>query len=302
MTRKWDVNMGRLRNFLRNLNYLTKHSLWDQREEDIVYLTNKILDDVQYEYKIFNAGTKKPHILDEEESLDMILSSKKSFVRTGDGEIKIMMGLDQPFQEYDAELADGLKRLLHGDNENLLVGINRNYYIPGYERNYSPFYRRFAYDYRKYYETVLNLNVTYIDSTCTGYSFGEHDNPVVISRYKRWKNAFRDKDIVLISGNGVLEKLENDVFELAKSKTFIPAPAINAWKEHDRIMSDITQSVSKESILVFILGMAGKVMSLELTELGYTCWDVGHLAKYYDAFMKGMAGTDENRQKFYAPD
>ena len=68
--------MGRLRNFLRNLNYLTKHSLLDQREEDIVYLTNKILDDVQYEYKIFNAGTKKPHILDEEESLDMILSSK----------------------------------------------------------------------------------------------------------------------------------------------------------------------------------------------------------------------------------
>ena len=48
---------------MRNINYLTKHSLWDQREEDIVYLANKILDDVQYEYKFFNAGTKKPHIV-----------------------------------------------------------------------------------------------------------------------------------------------------------------------------------------------------------------------------------------------
>lgn len=295
-------DMNRIKTFFRNINYLTKHSLWDQREDDIVYLSNKILDDVQYEYEVYNPKSKKPNILDAEESIDLILASKKSFVRTGDGEIKIMMGMDQPFQEYDAELAKGLKRLLHGDNEDMLVGINRNYYIPGYETDYSSFYRRFAYDYRKFYETVLNPNVTYIDATCTGYRLGDHNNPKVIKRYEQWKNAFRDKDIVLISGNGILEKLEYDVFELAKSKLKIYAPAINAWREHERIMADIITNAPKDSILVFILGMAGKVMSFELTKLGYTCWDVGHLAKYYDAFMKGMEGSDENRQNFYAPD
>ena len=46
--------MGRIKNLIRNINYLTKHSLWDQREEDIVYLTDKILDDGFYEYELLN--------------------------------------------------------------------------------------------------------------------------------------------------------------------------------------------------------------------------------------------------------
>ena len=67
--------MGKIKNLLRNLNYLSKNSLWDQREKDIVYLTNKILDDVQYEYDLIDGGTVKPKILDGEKSLDLILET-----------------------------------------------------------------------------------------------------------------------------------------------------------------------------------------------------------------------------------
>lgn len=294
--------MRRIKNLLRNINYLMKHSLWDQREDDIVYLTNKILDDVQYEFDVNDGGTIKPNILDGEQSLDLILKTGKSFIRTSDGEVKIMMGLDQPFQKYDQALADGLRKLLSEKNDNLLVGINRNYYIPGYLWNYSSFYRRHAYDYRQYYKKILNPNITYIDATFTGFIFGTHKDEATINRYEKWKDAFAGKEIVIVCGEGVLDKLQYDIFERAKTKNFIYGPNKNAWSEKEKLMMQIKKFDNKNTIIVFILGMAGKVMAAELTECGYVCWDVGHLAKYYDAFMKGIENTEENISNFFSPD
>lgn len=294
--------MRRFSNFIRNINYLTKHSLWDQRENDIVYLTNKILDDAQYEFDLTDGGTSKPTILDGDESLDLVLSSGKSFVRTGDGEVKIMMGMDQPFQEYDKELADGLRNLFIQKRENLLVGINRNYYIPGYLRGYAPFYRRFAYDYRQYYKKILREDVTYIDATMTSFQFGMHEDSKTIERYNKWLNAFRDRDVILVCGKGVIDKLEHDVFQFARKKTIIYGPSKHAWREHISLIDKIKQVGDKDAIIVFILGMAGKVMIAELADQGYTCWDAGHLAKYYDAYKRGIENTDKNISDFFAPD
>jgi hypothetical protein len=294
--------MGRIKNIIRNINYLSKRSLWDQREEDIVYLSNKILDDVQYEYDLKEKGTIKPHILDGDESFDLIMNTGKSFVRTGDGEIKIMMGQDQPFQEYDEQLAEGLRRIFTERNDNLLVGINRNYYIPGNASNYSSFYRRYAFDYRQFYKQLLNQKATYIDATLTSFRFGTHLEQKTIKRYEKWRAAFESKDLVIVHGKGVIEKLKYDVFELAKTKHEIIGPAKNAWCEHEQILSAIKKVSKRNSIIVFILGMAGKAMIPELSKEGYLCWDVGHLAKYYNAYMCGFDNTEENRKKFYAPD
>ena len=40
----------------------------------------------------------------------------------------------------------------------------------------------------------------------------------------------------------------------------------------------------------------------QLTEDGYMCWDVGHLAKYYDTYMHGKILSEDEIKKFYAPD
>ena len=48
--------------------------------------------------------------------------------------------------------------------------------------------------------------------------------------------------------------------------------------------------------------MAGKAMVPELTDCGYMCWDVGHLAKYYNAYMQGNVMTEDEIKAFYAPD
>lgn len=294
--------MRRLKTLLRNLNYLTKHSLWEQREQDIVYLTNKILDDGIYEYKLSLETYCKINVLSKEESLKLILSEKKSFVRTGDGECKILMGLDQPFQKNNPEIVEGLIKILQNTSENLLVGINGNYFTPLYEQDNPFYYRRNAYDLRKIYEKYVDKGKTYLHAAVTGYQFGKEHSKECIWQYETWHEAFRGKNLVIVCGEGILDKLEYDVFELANSKKFVYGPKKNAWDKHDDLIKEIKLVTLKDDLIVFILGMAGKVMISELSEQGYICWDVGHLAKFYNAYRKAETMTEEDKQAFYAPD
>ena len=294
--------MNRLKYLLRNINYLSKHSLWDQRENDIVYLTNKILDDAIYEYDFTPNNYRKINILSKKESMRLILDQRKSFVRTGDGECKIIMGLNQPFQKYNVEIAEGLIRILRNENDNLLVGINGNYYTSLYSMGNPYFYRRYGYDLRQVYEKYIDPEKVYIHAAITGYQFGKEKSVECIEQYELWREAFRDQNIIIVCGEGILDKLEYDVFELASSKQFIYGPRKNAWDVHEELIKKIKEKATKNDIIIFILGMAGKVMILELTELGYTCWDVGHLAKFYNAFRKELPMTPGDRERFYAPD
>lgn len=292
--------MGRLKNLIRNINYLTKHVLWVQREEDIVYLTKKILDDAAYEYELDYPGRKKLHILDTDQTMALIEQGNKSFIRTGDGEIAVMMGKDHELARYEKEIADRLIDALEQPRENLLVGINRNYFIPlGHDDH--EYYRRYAYDFRKFYISHCSENITYIDAACTSCG-NRKDKSLEQRHFDRWKNMFKDRDIVIVCGKGILDSLEFDVFELANSKKYIYGPKTNSWDVHEDIINSVIRDVSKDELLVFILGQGGKAMITELADLGYICWDVGHLAKYYNAFMTGMEWNKENTLKFFAPD
>ncbi len=294
--------MGRLKNLIRNVNYLSKHSLWEQREEDIVYLTNKILSDGIYEYGIDVPGEKRLNILTRSESQELILNNPdRSFVRTGDGEVKMMMGMDQPFQRYEPEIARRLIELLKAEQENIYVGLNRNYYVPLSNQS-SYYYRRNAYDFRTFYAQHCNTKMRYIDATVTTCQIGGGRNSYVDAYMERWREHFRNRDIVVVCGKGILDGMKYDVFEYAGSKKVLDAPKRHAWDEHDSIISRIEREVSKEQVLVFILGMGGKAMIPELVDKGYVCWDVGHMAKYYNSYMLETPVTKESIANFYAPD
>jgi hypothetical protein len=119
---------------------------------------------------------------------------------------------------------------------------------------------------------------------------------------KRWKEIFEGKNLVIVCGEGLLDEYEYDIFETAASKKIIDAPRRHAWREHGEIINKVKNTASKEDLVCFILGMGGKAMIPELADMGYLCWDVGHMAKYYNAYMTGMEWNAENVAKFYAPD
>ncbi len=289
----------RIKNLIRNINYLSKHSLWDQRESDIAYITNKILDDVSYEYGLDYPGEVKIKILSTDATIDLIKTSNKSFIRTGDGEIALMQGKNHPFQNYNEEIVRRLIKAIENPPENLLVGLNRMYFVPLKQYGECLYYRRHAYDFREFYKKHCSKTAVYIDACCTGIGeyLGNHE--MICAHYARWRNMFAGKDLMIVCGKGLLDEYEYDIFELAKSKKIVECPRTNAWIEHDSIMEKILSEAPEDKLIVFILGQAGKAMITELVEKGYICWDVGHLAKYYDLIAKGIYEASVN---FYAPD
>ena len=295
--------MRGIKTLVRNITYLMKYSLWDQREEDIVYLTNKILDDGIYEYGLDLPAYRKLKILEKNDSIDVILQSNKSFVRMGDGEIRIMQGIDQPFQQYEPVIADTLVELLKNQRADILVGINRGYYIPHFHAKREDYNRRFAYDFREYLNEYCNYDSTYIDGACTfNDTLGYSDDEITHMFWNKWKMAFKGKKLVIICGERIVEEMVYNIFEEAESIKYIYGPRKNAWDKHDEIIKKIEKE-SEENLLIFILGMAGKAMIPEVTDMGYTAWDIGHLAKGYNAYMTGMDGHDaENVANFFAPD
>lgn len=291
----------RIKNLIRNINYLTKHSLWDQREEDIVYLTNKILDDGVYEYGLELSGYEKLHILDLWDSIEYIAKTNKSFVRFCDGEINLMKGMSQPFQEYDKELVDRLYILLERPNSQIAIGINKDYFVPLYNAPHNSYDRRHSYDFRRFFYKYCNKDAIYIDGSFTFWTFGEHSEQSE-KFWNTWKEMFLDKKIAIICGKGILDELEYDVFELCKERQFVYGPRKHAWRMHKEIINEIISTVEKDTLLVFILGMAGKAMIPEVSGLGYTAWDIGHLAKGYNIYMKDEPYSEESVKMFFSPD
>ncbi len=240
--------------------------------------------------------------MNKEKSVQLITEKPKSFIRTGDGELRLIMGENQPFQKYDSELACILCKVLENKDERLYVGVNRNYYIPLRGRDDVEFYVRNAYDYRRIYEKYCTAGSMYIDSTFTSLDFDDMGTIESDEYFRMIKYLFDKKKICLICGEGIMKKIKHNVFEDVDDFVLLEAPRINAWEQKDEIIQRVKQNIDSSYILVFVLGMAGKAINYILTQEGYMCWDVGHLVKYYDLNFSRRKLSEVERKRFFSPD
>jgi hypothetical protein len=77
---------------------------------------------------------------------------------------------------------------------------------------------------------------------------------------------------------------------------------MNAFQEYDSILDDINHNVSKDTLVCLILGPTATAMAADLTDMGYMAWDVGHIAKDYDVYMKRVDRSYKEQCDFFAPD
>lgn len=293
-----------LRRIIRNLKYFWKYDL-QEREEELTYLlTDKIIEDCVYELEEDKKLLPNLNILDAEESINLLLNYPKSFCRYGDGEIKIMKGISQAFQTYDKELADGLRRNLIQKRDDIYVGINRAYFHSpiNCSAENKRFYRINSYKYRRFFFEVCDPDNLYIDAGCLTAYYRFDDSYDYDKHYSKMIKLFEGKKIALVSGQGVFEKLKFDVFKEAKDKIIIHGPSKNAYSQYNTILNEICEKVPKDYIVCLILGMTAKVMVPDLTDRGYIAWDVGHLAKDYNAYKSKKEKSQKNIDDFWAPD
>ena len=142
----------------------------------------------------------------------------------------------------------------------------------------------------------------YISSAFTlKYSGSKFSYEECSTYYTKAKELFRNRKLIIFSGKTVFDKINYNVFEYAASRQHIFCESKNAWRQYEEILS-AARKFPKDFTLCFILGPTATVAAWDLAHEGYTAWDIGHIAKDYDAFMKKLDYFSEEMKKFPAPD
>ena len=290
------------RNFARNIKFMMQHN----PDEFILALKDEIIEDCAFELDELRDMLLplKPKVLTRQESLEVLQSNPKSFARFGDGEIAIMQGHSIPFQEYDSVLAEKMFKVLKTKRDDMYVGINDNYFhaipLDSSERE-RQFLRAAAPKLRKFFMEEFNREIQYLNACCFcgyfRYSEAVYGEIIDVKR-----KLFEGRKIAIVTGESVKAKWDYDIFELAAGKQYIEAPSKNAFQEYDSILDDINRNVGRDTLLCLILGPTATVMAADLTDMGYIAWDIGHMAKDYDAYMKRISKDRETNAKFWSPD
>lgn len=162
---------------------------------------------------------------------------------------------------------------------------------------YGPRYRRLILDY-------CNFDQEYLDAAFSSYyisSSASIDRHYFDAYFHEVKSLFRGKNVILFAGEGVFTKLTSDVFEEARSQKLVEAPSRDAFDDFDALLAK-ARMYPKDTLLCFILGPTAKPLCYELSKDGYLAWDIGHLAKDYDAYCKNIQRSPEALKTFMSPD
>lgn len=289
---------------IKNIKFFIKYDLEEREKETIFIAKDEAVQDCVYELEEDRKILGDLTILDDFETIQLLMEKPKSFARFGDGEIAIIQGKDCSFQEYQPLLAKKLLKLLQEKREDVYIGLNRSYFHSPlvYSENNHRFYRLYGTRYRRFFLTVCDKNNTYLDACCFGGYFRLPEDYDFDQLYERNKKLFSGKKIAIVAGAGILKKMKHDVFSYAMEKIVIEAPSVNAFSEYDAIIEKIRNTVSVEYIICLILGQTATVMAADLTDFGYIAWDIGHLAKDYNAYMEKTGRTPEALEAYWKAD
>ena len=251
----------------------------------------KILALAVYNYYKYN--TKTPNVLSVDETLDILLSTERSLVRFGDGEILLINGRGTAFQNSEAGIGEELCDTLESDQENLMVAIPDVFdglekYIPATRS----FWRDHLFFFGKTYLKSCKRNVQYGNAFISRCYMILQDKTGCEAYFNKFRQVFKDKELLVVEGVNTHNGVGNDLFSLAKSVSRIIGPGKNAYAVRDQILTECCR-FSKDMLIVVSLGIAAKGLVKDLYQKGYRVLDIGNLDMEYEWFL--MKATEKKK-------
>lgn len=149
---------------------------WFRKKAYWLYIPlQRLYDELRYFLNYFKiqkiVKNNKIKILDDNETINMIINNRKSLSRFGDGEFKWMLGIKQiSFQDDDTLLKNRLLETFLEKNDNLLIGLPKafdsmNEYTHNAKRYWSNFFLR---HYQSVFELVeKSTNKLFVNASIT---------------------------------------------------------------------------------------------------------------------------------------
>lgn len=263
-------------------------------------------------YQMYQKNICRNHIKVQsvDETIDELLTTDKSLVRFGDGEIVVLKGTDIKLQQTSEEIAEGLKRILAYPHDGLMVSLQGIFDgVEDYQAQSRRFWKEHLFFCRKIYEQYCNPKRVYANTSFSRFYYVFDDK----SRCKGWiekiKQIWAGKEIVIVEGTRSHNGVGNDLFASAASVERIICPPSNAMRALDEIIQ-ACEAYSKDKLFLLSVGITAKFIAEDLFLKGYRVIDIGNLDMEYEWYLKGtreklllkkhtVEGEEENRAAGY---
>lgn len=218
-------------------------------------------------------------IMDEHKTINYLLDNHASIARYGDGELKLCLGHKAKSQQKDSGIQGRLREILKSKENGCLVGIPRIYNGKDRERMSE---RKWSF-WKKYAtSTFLNL---YDRNKVYGSAFITRPDaaPAIDCEeyYDRVKSIWKDRDVLIMHGEGTGFLKRMSILETAKSYKVVTGPLIDAFTYHKLLLHGLLQYSDSNSVILLSLGPEATVLAYDLAEQGRQALDLGHMGMFY---------------------
>lgn len=224
------------------------------------------------------------HTIDE--TIDELLSTEKSMVRFGDGEIVMIRGGDLMLQKAAPEIGEGLARILAYPYDDLIVTIPGIFdTLSDHHKASRQFWRDHLLFCRGTYERYCNPDrVYYTTFVSRCYYFGSDR-----SNCGRWfakiRKIWENRDVVIVEGAKTHNGVGNDLLDTARSVERIICPPKDAYGALPKILEACAR-YEKDRLFLLSVGVAAKFLALDLFRKGYRVLDIGNMDLEYEWYVR----------------
>lgn len=240
-------------------------------------------------WPLLKSQIPKFRIMNSQETLKFVYEKKCSMVRFGDGELDIVFGRQGPkFQKNQPELQYKLKKVLNHPRNDLLVCLPESFNpetLSYCNSKTEYFWKYFLLINLQKIRKTINVSQNYGSSQVTRPYLRLLDKSCAKEIFEEFKLLFNNRDVVIVEGEKTRFGVGNDLLDGAFSVKRILGPAVNAFDQSGRILTECVKQ-PKSSLFLISLGPAAKPIVDELAYKGYQALDVGHLDLEYEHFLR----------------
>lgn len=242
---------------------------------------------LKYYYLYFSTISQRSHfhkvkIKSLKETIDDILTHRKSISRYGDGELKLMLNKGRiVFQSESPELSRRLKEVLGSDLDNLIIALPGPLCSVKKETLSSKyFWLRFINSYGNLISEYLDPERVYGNAGISRFYLGLKDKRLSAQILEKLKKIWDKKEIFIIEGEFSRIGVGNDLFENAAALSRMVCPAENAFEKYDEIFA-ASKEYGRDKLILIALGPTATILTHDLAKSGYWAIDVGHIDVEY---------------------